>query len=488
MKHFLLCLLAFISYDLYSAAPAGVSGSLIASRFSSPAAGGVFTQQNQIDQNAKVRLDLLLDHEQDGLAATLHKAVASYYSLMQSDTQSLQQEQDRFRLKRTEFEQALRIAREDLVRKAIIVLKDFNVDAGGDVYERYLTHEYADAMDEKAQKAFDVLRKIESAALQEACKKEIEKAYAASRPLQLGSSLITNVVQDAREDFSRIAPVAGACALAMPYMPLKTREKVEEGVGSVIIKHPGSAAASLAFLFAGWQAVKYGTRYFLYINQASALEKQVNQELRSVYAIESKQPFVDQVPFILQSARESATIARLEWEVQSLVVSSARAQQLLEGQGISLQSLQAFAQAHGASLQDVRRIVDEVRAGQATYARGLLLMGKRFSEQQAALDAVAFDTQATREDVQAILRAVTRDDAGSQAAREHRSASDVACSGAGSVAGFAAAGSGMASSLNRVPSLGKKCRGLGVGPGSVYSTSRAGGQASSAPDASVKLQ
>ena len=405
MKSFLLVLCACITLPLYASASGGISGRVVLERGVS-----FFGRQSQIDDRAKTRLQHLLDHEEDGLRAKLQKVISSQDTLAQVANASLQEEQDRFRLKRAAFEQTLMLTRQDLAQKAILVLKDFNVDAAGGVYERYLTHEYADAIDEKAQEVFQSLRELESRALHAALEREKGKLKDESRPFRFGTSLFTNVVKDVQEDVPKVAPLAGVCAVAVQYVPIKTREKVEEGVGTVITKYPVSAAGSLALLFTAWQAIKYGTRYFAYAHKASVLDRQVQEGLSSVCAIKIKQPFVDQVPHILQCARESATIARLEHEVQQLAVSSSKSQQLLEAQCLSLQSLQTFARAHGVSLQDALRRLDEVCAWHKNLQRDIAGHGEQL--------------QQIGKDVNTILRFLSSEDSSSlQAAREHRSAS-----------------------------------------------------------------
>ena len=337
--------------------------------------------RSEIDLRAKARLRLLLEDERNGFSAKLKALIP------QTPQQfSLQELQQAASLKKQEFEITCQLATQEVSQKAGIILKDYNVDNGP--YSQYLQETFADSMQQKFLAALHELQVYQNHQVQAALKREKDTAYNASRPLKLGN-LITNVGKDAREDFSTIAPVVGAGAVALQYAPIKTREKIEEGIGNALVKHPGYAAASLAALVAGWQGVKYGMRYVTYRNQAADLEKKA-RAIKFVPEWNQKNVFEAQVPGIVQSAREGATIVRLEHEVCTLSRNSSLAQQelsrmasLVEQQDRSLQSLQTFAQAHGASLGSVREKLSEVCERQKAHTQNLGQLCSEFGDQRS---------------------------------------------------------------------------------------------------------
>lgn len=421
MKKLLLYLLCALSCNLDSmnldslSQGKRISGAVIAEHF----APG---RQLQINLDAEARLQDLLDHQDRGFRAKLQKVILEPIDSVSKKEPSVKEVQEQIRLKRRDFAACCEISRKDVEHNVVVVLKDYTGDANSAIYERYLAQEYARAIDEKARDALGVLDGIYQSQLDQALRREKAQAKAKSRPFRIGISLFTNVAKDAREDFPQAAAAVGVCAVVLPYIPIKTREKLEEGLGSAIVTYPGSAATSLGLLFAGWQTIKYGMRYFSYKQEVSQLESQIksNQDL---FYVDVKEPFVAQVPFILQSARESATIARLEHQVQSLAVNSAIAQQLLEQQAVSLQSLETFARAHGVSFQDVIRKLDKVGAGQVTLAAGFGLLQKQGVDQRKQLQDVSDNVQDVKSDMEEIKEMLKA----GHPSREHRSASDAGC-------------------------------------------------------------
>ena len=342
----------------------------------SVAQGAGVGRSTQIDESAKARLQLLLDNKRDGFSAKLQKVISAT-----SEQLSLQELQQRAFLKKHEFETMCSLATQDVQQRAVIILKDYNVDAGN-AYQEYLEGEYADSIHAKAQEALKALQDHQESQVQAALQREKDTAYVASRPLKLGRSLLTNIVYDAREDFSKAAVITGAGAVALPYVPVKTREKLEEGVGSVLVKHPGYAAASLAVVFAGWQGIKYGMRYLSYRNQAADFEAQA-QSVQLEPEWNEKAVFLAFVPGILQSARDGATIVHLVKSSQSAQQELKRLSGLVEQQDRSLQSLQTFAQAHGASLEGVREKLGEVCARQQAHMQTLGSLCSEFGNQRS---------------------------------------------------------------------------------------------------------
>ena len=401
-----------------------LSGSCVAQRFG-------LQNQPMIDQRAQGRLQQLLDHPEDGLDAKLKKVFPVRNESGFIENISLEDIQNRSAFQKKEVEETARLAIEDVSRKAIIILKDFNVDAGNGAYEAYLKGEYARAIDQKTQSLLHDLHVMHQSELRHAVEIKIDEAKAESRPFRLGKSLFINVVKDAKEDLPKVATIAGACAVAMPYIPLKTREKMEDGVGTTLARHPASAVASLAALIGGWQIVKYVGRYFEFNKKVLDIKSQVKPAMQEPFYGDDtvKKIFIAQVPHILQSARESATVARLEHEMQGLRADNLLAQQrlgqvceLVAAQGLSLQSLQTFAQAHGLSLHEALRKLDDVRVWQENFDTGLTALHAQSANQARALQHVG-------DDVRAIRAFLEQDDSASvRSARQHRSASELGCS------------------------------------------------------------
>lgn len=355
----------------------------------------------EIDLRAKERLRFLLEDPTNGFGAKLQALIP------QTPQQgSLQELQQAALFKQQEFETTCRLATQEVNQHVAGILKDFDVDRAS--YSQYLQDEYADLIDQKARQALQNLQKYQDRQVKAALKREKDAVYQASRPFRWGSSLVTNIVKDAREDITTVAPIVGAGAVGLQYAPIKTREKIEEGIGSALVQHPGYAAASLAGLIAGWQGVKYGMRYFTYRNQAADLEKKA-QAIKLVPEWNQKAIFIAHVPAILQSAREGATIVRLEHEVGSLVRSSQLNEQELRrvadavrAQESSLQSLQTLAQAHGASLESVREKLSEVCDRQKAHTQ-------QFGQLSSEFGGLRSDVRDIRTGVGRLLAISTQD-------------------------------------------------------------------------------